>query len=226
MNMEDKEPQSDNPKPASSTSSDTQPAENSVARTWDHLSSQTVSMRKPAVIIIAAVAVVALLVCVGVSYSIGRSQAISGAVLDQNAQLDAKYRSLSQEVQDKQIELNNANGTIAQAENTQNGIDDLNKQHDDLQKKVKDEQAQLDSLTGQVANAKKTSASDGVWQVGTDIDPGTYKAGAPVGSDCYWAIMNGDNIVQNDLPGGGYPQATVSVGQQLKIQDCGTWVKQ
>ena len=35
-----------------------------------------------------------------------------------------------------------------------------------------------------------------------------------------------ETIVQNDMPGGGYPQLTVSDGQQLKVQGCGTFTKQ
>lgn len=108
------------------------------------------------------------------------------------------------------------------------GIKDLNTQHDDLQKKVDAKKAELQSLTGQVDQAKKNSISDGVWQVGKDVDAGTYRATSQVGSDCYWEIStdNGDNIVQNDFPGGGYPEVTVGDGQQLKISSCGTMTKQ
>lgn len=87
-------------------------------------------------------------------------------------------------------------------------------------------QAQIESLTGQVDNAKRTSASDGVWQVGKDIDAGTYRANDSVTDRCYWEVSVGDDIVQNDMPGGGYPQVTVSDGQQLKLQNCGTFTKQ
>ena len=63
-------------------------------------------------------------------------------------------------------------------------------------------QAQIESLTGQVDNAKRTSASDGVWQVGKDIDAGTYRANDSVTDRCYWEVSVGDDIVQNDMPGG------------------------
>lgn len=60
------------------------------------------------------------------------------------------------------------------------------------------------------------------------IEAGTYRANSQVPSQCYWEITvnNGADIVQNDIPGGGYPQVTVSDGQQLKLQDCGTWSRQ
>lgn len=139
-----------------------------------------------------------------------------------------KYNSLVDEYNGIADEYNDAKDAIAEVDNVKSGIKDLNTQHDDLQKKVDAKKAELQSLTGQVDQAKKNSISDGVWQVGKDIDAGTYRATSQVGSDCYWEIStdNGDNIVQNDFPGGGYPEVTVGNGQQLKISSCGTMTKQ
>ncbi len=79
-----------------------------------------------------------------------------------------------------------------------------------------------------MARVKRSPTSDGVWQVGKDIDAGTYRATSEVGSHCYWSVTvsGSDDIVQNDIPGGGYPQVSVSDGQQLKLQNCGTFAKQ
>lgn len=144
------------------------------------------------------------------------------------AKLIKKYNSLVDEYNGIADEYNDAKDAIAEADTVKSGIKDLNAQHDDLQKKVDAKKAELQSLTGQVDQAKKNSISDGVWQVGKDIDAGTYRATSQVGSDCYWEIStdNGDNIIQNDFPGGGYPEVTVSNGQQLKISSCGTLTKQ
>ena len=133
------------------------------------------------------------------------------------AKLIKKYNSLVDEYNGVADDYNDAKDAIAEADNVKAGIKDLNSQHDELQ-----------SLTGQVDQAKKNSISDGVWQVGKDIDAGTYRATSQVGSDCYWEIStdNGDNIIQNDFPGGGYPEVTVSNGQQLKISSCGILTKQ
>ena len=87
-------------------------------------------------------------------------------------------------------------------------------------------EAQRDALKTEVGQAKRTTVSDGVWQVGRDIDAGTYRASDSVTDRCYWEISSGGNILQNDMPGGGYPQLTVSDGQQLKVQGCGTFTKQ
>ncbi|SDP47828.1 hypothetical protein SAMN05660199_04004 [Klenkia soli] len=70
----------------------------------------------------------------------------------------------------------------------------------------------------------------GTYVVGVDMQPGTYRSESAVSSDCYWAILvsgtNGDDIVENDLPGGGFPTITVSEGQDFKSNRCGNWVLQ
>lgn len=144
------------------------------------------------------------------------------------AKLIKKYNSLVDEYNGIADEYNDAKDAIAEADNVKSGIKDLNSQHDELQKKVDEKKAELQSLTGQVEQAKRNSISDGVWQVGKDIDAGTYRATSEVGSHCYWSVTvsGSDDIVQNDIPGGGYPQVSVSDGQQLKLQNCGTFTKQ
>ncbi|MFC4003804.1 hypothetical protein ACFS2C_14940 [Prauserella oleivorans] len=71
--------------------------------------------------------------------------------------------------------------------------------------------------------------TDGVWTVGVDIDPGTYRAQG-VSDMCYWEITasgsNGYDIVENDLPGGGNPTVTLSDGQDFTTHSCGEWRKQ
>ncbi|MEU8383398.1 hypothetical protein [Streptosporangium sp. NPDC048865] len=70
---------------------------------------------------------------------------------------------------------------------------------------------------------------DGTWVVGEDIAAGNYKVTAPVSSSCYWKIAksgtNGDDIVENDLPGGGLPRVTLSEGQDFQSLRCGIWSK-
>ena len=65
---------------------------------------------------------------------------------------------------------------------------------------------------------------------GVDIAPGTYRSTADVGSRCYWAILasgtNGDDIIANDIPGGGRPTVTLAEGQDFETKRCGTWEPQ
>ncbi|MCC9204136.1 hypothetical protein [Arthrobacter sp. zg-Y769] len=85
-----------------------------------------------------------------------------------------------------------------------------------------------------VTSAEKQKAantiSDGTWTVGSNVSPGTYTTAADVGSRCYWGIYrsgsNGDDILQNDIPGGGRPTVTLAEGQDFKSSNCGKWVKQ
>ena len=133
-------------------------------------------------------------------------------LIDEYNKLVDKYNSLSDD-------YDTASETIDKADGMKADIKKMEATRDNLQ-------AQIESLTGQVDNAKRTSASDGVWQVGKDIDAGTYRANDSVTDRCYWEVSVGDDIVQNDMPGGGYPQVTVSDGQQLKLQNCGTFTKQ
>lgn len=99
---------------------------------------------------------------------------------------------------------------------------------------VKTAEAAVKAREEAVTGAEKTKAAntigDGTWTVGTDIEPGTYRASADVGSSCYWGIYatgsNGSNIVDNDLPGGGRPSVALSAGQDFKSSRCGKWEKQ
>lgn len=76
---------------------------------------------------------------------------------------------------------------------------------------------------------KATTITTGTWVVGRDVEPGTYTTAGVASSDCYWGIYrsgtNGDDIIDNDIPGGGYPTVTLSVGQDFKTSRCGDWVK-
>lgn len=72
--------------------------------------------------------------------------------------------------------------------------------------------------------------TDGTWSVGSDVRPGTYRTSDALGSDCHWKITaggsNGSDILENDIPGGGYPVVTVQGGQVFTSAGCGTWAKQ
>jgi hypothetical protein len=72
--------------------------------------------------------------------------------------------------------------------------------------------------------AANTISGEGVYEVGRDMRPGTYRAADNAG--CYWQIStdpNGDDIVSNDNVDG---PAIVSVraGQYFTSSGCGDWV--
>ncbi|MGG5171405.1 hypothetical protein ACQR35_04365 [Pseudarthrobacter sp. J1738] len=99
---------------------------------------------------------------------------------------------------------------------------------------VKAAEAAVKKREDAVTAAEKTKAantiSDGTWTVGKDITAGTYRATSDVGGSCYWGIYtsgsNGDDIIENDIPGGGRPSVVLTQGQDFKSSRCGTWEKQ
>ncbi len=175
-----------------------------------------------------------------IAYHAGRNSEITNIVLDHARDKSEEYTSVNRKLAEaeadlrnaekRQLELKNANeeaeATIEKAKSYK--IDDLKAESEKLKKEVDEQKKTLETLTGKVETAKKNTIGDGVWQVGKDIDPGTYRATREVGLRCYWAITNPvtDDIIQNDLPGGGFPEVTVSEGQQLKIANCSTFTKQ
>lgn len=90
--------------------------------------------------------------------------------------------------------------------------------------------AREDAVTGAERAKAARTVGDGTWTVGTDIEPGMYRAAAPVGTTCYWGIYrsgsNGSDIIENDIPGGGRPVVTLSAGQDFNSTRCGKWEKQ
>lgn len=175
-----------------------------------------------------------------IAYHAGRNSEVTNIVLDQARDKSEEYTSVNRKLADaehdlrnaqkRQLELEDANeeaeATIEKAKSYK--IDDLKAESEQLKKSIDEQKKTLEALTGKVETAKKNTIGDGVWQVGKDIDAGTYRATREVGSRCYWSISNPatDDILQNDLPGGGFPEVTVSDGQQLKIANCSTFTKQ
>jgi hypothetical protein len=74
------------------------------------------------------------------------------------------------------------------------------------------------------------SIESGIWTVGIDVEPGTYRVSEALSGYCYWAIYrtgtSGGDIIDNDGPTGGFPTVTLSAGQDFENSGCGTFVKQ
>ena len=77
---------------------------------------------------------------------------------------------------------------------------------------------------------EKNRIYEGIWTVGVDVDPGTYRlAEAFDGDMCYWSIeKTGSNgaLIDNDIVTGGRPSVTLKSGQDFRTQGCGPWDKQ
>jgi hypothetical protein len=123
--------------------------------------------------------------------------------------------------------------TIDANEQEQAALDEweaeLDEREADLAALVDELDAREDAISGAEAEAAANTVGDGIWTVGVDIEPGTYRA-TDVSADCYWAILvtgtNGSDIVENDIPGGGNPSVTLSEGHDFETNRCGEWTKQ
>lgn len=74
-----------------------------------------------------------------------------------------------------------------------------------------------------------TSFADGTLVVGTDIQPGTYKAPNPNGS-CYFARLKGtsggfDDIITNGNPSGPVTVTIKATDKAFESSRCGGWTK-
>lgn len=79
--------------------------------------------------------------------------------------------------------------------------------------------------------SSKTSFGDGMFIVGTDIEPGTYKSsGSGTDYSCYWARLKGfsgelGDIVANEISGN--TRVTIATSDKgFSSTGCGTWQKQ
>lgn len=79
-------------------------------------------------------------------------------------------------------------------------------------------------------SVSKTRAGGGIWIIGTDLSPGTYRSTVP-GGTCYWARLRDfrsdlNSILANDLPGRGSAIVEIkSSDAGFETHDCGTWEK-
>jgi hypothetical protein len=69
---------------------------------------------------------------------------------------------------------------------------------------------------------------DGIWLVGSDIQPGTYRN--ENGGQCYWARLSGTSGTFGDIIANGNSSGQVVVtispsDKAFETQRCGTWVK-
>jgi len=77
--------------------------------------------------------------------------------------------------------------------------------------------------------SSRTSFSDGIWIVGVDIVPGTYRAADPSHS-CYWERLRGftgefNDIITNDNVNAPTIVQILSTDEGFRSDGCGTWHK-
>lgn len=169
--------------------------------------------------------VVAFIVGAGIGAA-GAGDGTEPASTDNSAEIS----ELESQIADLEAERDDALGALSEREAARGDQDATLAERE---AELDEREAQLDEREAAVTAGEETVAvntvTDGIWTVGVDIEPGTYRA-TNVSAECYWAVLvsgtNGADIVDNGIPGGGNPQVTVSEGQDFETTRCSEWVKQ
>lgn len=149
-----------------------------------------------------------------------------------------EYRELSDQLADAQAELADAEAALGDLPATQQQLEDDQQALADGQAQLKQGQKKLAQEAKRLAKREKavgiaedqvaanTVGGDGIYKVGTDMKPGTYKTSGKRG--CYYAVLNStdtfDIAVNGNVDGPAY--ATVAPGQYFEVTRCADWVLQ
>jgi hypothetical protein len=149
-----------------------------------------------------------------------------------------EYRSLARTLEQARDDIDQAEGQRRTAEDAarraeataQQSLDEAAARQQSLDAREQGLVVREQAVIATEQRIAATSIDDGIWSVGVDIEPGTYRTAQPVRSDCYWGIYasgtNGDDIIENDIVNGGFPTVTLREGQDFENNGCGTFVKQ
>ncbi|MBB5790741.1 hypothetical protein [Jiangella mangrovi] len=140
-------------------------------------------------------------------------------------QAEARADQLETDLGETQVQRDDLKRRLDEAEQANTDLEERSAALDQRESELDQRQTAIEETE---AGIEANTVTDGVWTVGVDIAPGTYRA-TDVSDSCYWAILrtgtNGDDIVSNDLPSGGNPQVTVEEGHDFETVRCGEWVK-
>ena len=172
-----------------------------------------------------AIPAAALLIGVGIGGAAG------GTDPTQSEEYQALEQRMEEEGDDAQRRITALSDQSREAQSAAREAQEANAQRAaELDERERALKAREDAVTATEERIAATSIGHGVWTVGVDVEPGTYRTAQALTGYCYWGIYrsgtNGSDIVDNDGPEGGYPTVTLSVGQDFENSGCGTFVKQ
>lgn len=104
---------------------------------------------------------------------------------------------------------------------------EVRRQRAGLAEREEELEARAAEVEEEEERAARQTISDGTWQVGEDIEPGTYRS--PAGGSCYWERLRSpggegiDNIIANGLEAN--PTVQLEAGEWFRAQDCDEWEK-
>jgi hypothetical protein len=149
-----------------------------------------------------------------------------------------EYQGLQAALDDAEAEIGAAEEATLKAKDAaeeasdraRQAVNELASRRGELDARDREIAAREEAVAGIEARIVQTSIPEGIWTVGVDVEPGTYRTAEPLSGYCYWAILrsgtNGSDIVDNDGPEGGFPTVTLSAGQDFENSGCGTFRKQ
>lgn len=124
----------------------------------------------------------------------------------------------------------------AQVDAFESQVSDLKSEASSLKDQVSNLEGRISDLKGKAADQAKaggysvnarSSFGDGIWQVGEEIQPGTYRS--PAGGSCYWARLSGFGGFDDIIVNGGFSKnqtVTISASDKgFETSSCGTWEK-
>ena len=139
---------------------------------------------------------------------------------------------LEDEVTSLENKLSLSEGDLARAEEVSAITQSKLRATADKQGELKQKEAKLNERSENISGeeeevrevAEKSEINDGTWQVGVDIETGTYRAEG--GSSCYWALLNSADTqdIQNNGVSESNPTITVD-SAWFQTEGCGTWEK-
>jgi hypothetical protein len=170
--------------------------------------------------------------------------ATAGVVGTQSQITDLRHRAESAEARIVTLEEDVATAQAEAAERLeqlrakQSELSTLRSESGSSDDEVRRLELEIERLEEQLAQANKPAPrsapgprrtfGDGIYRVGKDIDPGTYRASG--GSNCYWARLSGfsgnlGQIIANGI-GSPHPLVTISASDVgFESQRCGTWTR-
>jgi hypothetical protein len=155
--------------------------------------------------------------------------AVQDRVADREASLDERERDL-EKFEDDVAAIDDRTADLDRREmdldTREAGLD---ARSDDLDTRSGELDAREEAVTSaEVAVEAGTIPGDGIFLVGTDIQPGAYRGNAAGNSDCYWARLSGTSGDFDDLTANGIPQGptvvTISSSDvAFETTSCGEW---
>lgn len=177
----------------------------------------------------AAVAAVAFVTGAGVGGAGDAGEAPTGAPTPEPAP------TVTVTAEPEVIEVDPSEETLAEIEDRETALDEREATLDEREEALDGRAAELDEREEALGAAELeveegTIPGSGLFLVGEDIEPGTYR-GDGSGGTCYWARLSGtsgefDDIITNGLPQGPTVVTIAESDVAFETTGCADWVRQ